>query len=466
MCSMSICCGHGVTGCGTIVMLLHRTKGTWAVRPSHAIAYGRTFQDCYDDVLLSLGAIFDPVLLAERRASMKRTFNMVKADVCELPPDLFMSGEDLFVGLGWNTRCDLDAGIMLVDKDAAEGARAINIVNYRDKTFGKAVIHRGDNVTGEGGGDDERIDIDLDYMPEEVKALWVVVNVFTSGRAFSDVTGAYIRLCAAKNGHVLCQFRLDDDSINSRGLVLAKIFRNAAKRWCVMAVGNSCEGQTANSPETRLACGITGPELSPQEINIIEQKANLLHTTCHVITLSLKGVNLAIKDPTLMGGKSDPYFELWDVTRPEDRFLVARSNIVMNCLNPVWTPLQTEVIPGHKYRITVWDYDRVGPINDFIGSADVGSLENFQTKAPGFRYTLTPPPRAITRHPDGTARSWVYYEEVPLHLHKQMAGEIEIVDIIRHPEMLTNAQVLQARKKRMSSSCTSSDPISISSDPS
>ena len=71
-------------------------------------------------------------------------------------------------------------------------------------------------------------------------------------------------------------------------------------------------------------------------------------------------MNLAIKDSALMGGKSDPYFELWDVTRPEDRFLVARSNIVMNCLNPVWTPLQTEVVPGRKYRILVWDYDRMG----------------------------------------------------------------------------------------------------------
>lgn len=53
--------------------------------------------------------------------------------MCELPPDLFVSGEDLFVGLGWNTRCDLDAGMMLVDKDATEGARAINIVNFCDK---------------------------------------------------------------------------------------------------------------------------------------------------------------------------------------------------------------------------------------------------------------------------------------------------------------------------------------------
>ena len=38
VCSMSICCGHGVTGCGTIVMLLHRTKGTWAYQFSKVSA--------------------------------------------------------------------------------------------------------------------------------------------------------------------------------------------------------------------------------------------------------------------------------------------------------------------------------------------------------------------------------------------------------------------------------------------
>jgi stress response protein SCP2 len=65
----------------------------------------------------------------------------------------------------------------------------------RDKTFGRAVRHNGDNRTGKGSGDDERIDIDLDYMPDEVKVLWVVVNVYTAGATFSQVKGAYIRLC-------------------------------------------------------------------------------------------------------------------------------------------------------------------------------------------------------------------------------------------------------------------------------
>lgn len=113
--------------------LLHRTNGSWALRSSSVLAFGRNFKDCYNDVLTALSAVFDPVLMAERRANMKRTFKMNKSDVCELPSDLFIAGEDLFVGLGWDTKCDLDAGIMLVDKDAAEGARTINIVNYRDR---------------------------------------------------------------------------------------------------------------------------------------------------------------------------------------------------------------------------------------------------------------------------------------------------------------------------------------------
>ena len=43
-------------------------------------------------------------------------FFLTQADVCELPSDLFVAGEDMFVGLGWDTRCDLDAGVMITDK--------------------------------------------------------------------------------------------------------------------------------------------------------------------------------------------------------------------------------------------------------------------------------------------------------------------------------------------------------------
>jgi len=100
---------------------------------------------------------------------MRKTFNMKKNDICELPYDLFVSGEDLFVGLGWDTKCDLDASIIIADKHATStpDAKILKIVYFRDKSFGKAVVHNGDNRTGDGAGDDEKIDIDLDYMPPE-----------------------------------------------------------------------------------------------------------------------------------------------------------------------------------------------------------------------------------------------------------------------------------------------------------
>ncbi len=259
---------------GTIFALLYRSNGAWLLKQIVEPAHGRNFQDSYKDVLSSLATVMDPVLLAKCRASMTKTFNMKKNDVCELPPELFMSGEDIFVGLGWDSRCDLDSAIIISDKDAAEGARAINVVNFRDKTFGQAVIHNGDNQTGQGSGDDERINVDLDYMPDEVKVLWVVVNIFTEGQSFEQVKGAYIRLCAARNGHPLCEFKLTEGSVRDNGLVLAKIFRNPANRWCVKAVGRGCGGRTARDINTLKICGISGPELSSSEIARIESQAS------------------------------------------------------------------------------------------------------------------------------------------------------------------------------------------------
>ena len=104
--------------------------------------------------------------------------------------------------------------------------------------------------------------------------MWVIVNVYTHGMTFSQVEGAYIRLCAARDGHVLCQFKLTDSApSNSTGLVLAKIFRNAAQRWCIMAVGKDCGGRTARDSLTQKACGVTGP-MSTGQVEALREKAN------------------------------------------------------------------------------------------------------------------------------------------------------------------------------------------------
>ena len=439
VCGMGLHCGRSSNSCGTIVALLYRKNELWVLKESGLRASGRTFQESYKDVLSALATVVDPVLLAERRANMNKTFNMQKNDICELPSDLFVSGEDLFVGLGWDTPCDLDSGIVITDRDAKEGAKMINIVNYSDKTFGRAVIHNGDNRSGAGGGDDEKIDIDLDYMPEEVGALYVVVNIFTSGYTFAQVRGAYIRLVAARNGHVLCKFALTQGSVTQRGLVLAKISRNAAGRWCVTAVGEGCDGQTAREAPTQKACGITGQGLTPQQIQSIESKASEMNSSCTILRLWLQGVKLAAKDGFLMGGKSDPFFEVWDVTESL-HVLVARSNTIMKTLDPVWNELVTEVESGHKYRILVCDYDR-GMRNDLIGHLDLGDLETFAARLGGGEqkktHKLTPPPPP----------------------HQQEAGEILVV--AAHVSTIKCTEgILRARKTRSSAAwIKSSGPL-------
>jgi stress response protein SCP2 len=134
-------------GCGSIVALLKRHDDVrWNLRPIGEPVPGRTFEESYGGVLSSLAAVVDPAIIAERRASMRKTFHMLKDDIVELSDDLFISGEDLFVGLGWDTHCDLDASILVTASDA-DGARAVDVVNFENKTFGKAIMHHGEMCT-------------------------------------------------------------------------------------------------------------------------------------------------------------------------------------------------------------------------------------------------------------------------------------------------------------------------------
>ena len=113
------------------------------------------------------------------------------------------------MGLGWEPAfrgkdIDLDASVI------AYGPQR----NHIDSCyFGKlsilngAIKHSGDNLTGEGGGDDEVIVVDLGRLPQEVTGLVFTVNSF-SGQKFTEVAKAYCRLMDAATGEELVRFDL------------------------------------------------------------------------------------------------------------------------------------------------------------------------------------------------------------------------------------------------------------------
>ena len=97
----------------------------------------------------------DLEIVGERVLSLEKTFNMKKDDVAQLPP----SANSVVVGLGWDCKraTDFDASVICLDS----GMNKKDLIYY-GKRQGSGIFHQGDNTTGAGSGDDERIKINFD----------------------------------------------------------------------------------------------------------------------------------------------------------------------------------------------------------------------------------------------------------------------------------------------------------------
>jgi stress response protein SCP2 len=148
------------------------------------------------------------------------------------------------MGLGWEPAyrgkdIDLDASVI------AYGPQR----NHIDSCyFGKlsilngAIKHSGDNLTGEGGGDDEVIVVDLGRLPQEVSGLVFTVNSFT-GQKFTEVAKAYCRLIDAATGEELVRFDLTNAEAQT-GVMMAKLVRQFSGEWDMTAMGNFVKSRT------------------------------------------------------------------------------------------------------------------------------------------------------------------------------------------------------------------------------
>jgi tellurium resistance protein TerD len=110
---------------------------------------------------------------------------------------LFHSNE-VTVGLGWTAPggMDLDASVLVLRDLDGDGVPDIcACVDYRALSWENGAIeHQGDNLTGEGDGDDETIFVHLGRVPSNIEQLVVCVNIYTPGANFSAVNDAYVRV--------------------------------------------------------------------------------------------------------------------------------------------------------------------------------------------------------------------------------------------------------------------------------
>ncbi|MEU9448495.1 TerD family protein [Streptomyces sp. NPDC048277] len=151
------------------------------------------------------------------------------------------------MGLGWEPAfrgkdIDLDASVI------AYGPQR----NHIDSCyFGKlsilngAIKHSGDNLTGEGGGDDEVIVVDLGRIPPEVTGLVFTVNSF-SGQKFTEVAKAYCRLLDARTDEELARFDLTNAEAQT-GVMMAKLVRQFSGEWDMTAMGSFVKARTVRN---------------------------------------------------------------------------------------------------------------------------------------------------------------------------------------------------------------------------
>ncbi|MFI8179912.1 TerD family protein [Actinacidiphila glaucinigra] len=148
------------------------------------------------------------------------------------------------MGLGWEPAyrgkdIDLDASVI------AYGPQRNHIESCyfgRLTILNGAVQHSGDNLTGEGAGDDEAITVHLGGLPPEVTGLVFTVNSF-SGQKFNQVAKAYCRLMDGATGEELVRFDLTGAEPRT-GVMMAKFIRQFSGEWEMTAMGDFVDSRT------------------------------------------------------------------------------------------------------------------------------------------------------------------------------------------------------------------------------
>jgi stress response protein SCP2 len=102
-----------------------------------------------------------------------------------------------------------------------------------------AVNHMGDNLTGDGDGDDEQIVIDLDKVPAAYDRIVIVVNIYRAEakkQDFGMIRNAFMRICDEKTGREMARFNLSEDYAGKTAMIFGELYRHNGE-WKMNAIG-------------------------------------------------------------------------------------------------------------------------------------------------------------------------------------------------------------------------------------
>ena len=158
----------------------------------------------------------------------------------------------IIVGLGWDEveqkrhgffapkpkPIDCDAFALLLKNGKLTGKEDIVYLgNLTHKS--RSVMHMGDNLTGEGEGDDEQIVIDLNQVPSEYDRIVIAVNIYQAearNQHFGMIKNAFVRLVDARNNNEMCIYNLTENYSGQTAMLFGEVYRYNGE-WKFSAIG-------------------------------------------------------------------------------------------------------------------------------------------------------------------------------------------------------------------------------------
>jgi tellurium resistance protein TerD len=149
------------------------------------------------------------------------------------------------IGLGWDVRTttgsdfDLDASALLCTAEGKVLSDKHFVFFNNLKSPEGAVEHTGDNLTGEGEGDDEQIKVNLATVPPEATKVIFPVSIYDAdsrGQNFGQVRNAFIRVVNQADNSEIARYDLSEDASTETAMVFGELYRNGSE-WKFRAVG-------------------------------------------------------------------------------------------------------------------------------------------------------------------------------------------------------------------------------------
>jgi tellurium resistance protein TerD len=156
----------------------------------------------------------------------------------------------IHAGLGWDTQSfsgtafDLDVMLFLTDGNSKVISDNHFVFYNNLKSPDGAVEHTGDNLTGDGDGDDEVILVDLSRVESSVEKVIFTASIHeaeTRRQNFGQVKNAYIRIVDKANGAEIIRYDLSEDFSIETSVVVGELYRRN-NEWKFKAIGQGYRG--------------------------------------------------------------------------------------------------------------------------------------------------------------------------------------------------------------------------------